>query len=128
MLHYNIGHQIKYTISRHYCSASAHPEVRLDFLSPSVIDGENWKHFVERRRLRVSFHPNRFLLFTSPREEVTKNAMMNGIHYQMLEAMGLEKKVLLIFSAWSSLWGWEGRWNVFREQEPSLRDLEEVMT
>ena len=39
-------------------------------------------------KLRISFHPNQFTLFTSKREEVTMNAVKNmEYHFKMLQAM-----------------------------------------
>lgn len=48
---------------------------------------------MKRHGLRVSFHPNQFTLFTSPKPSITENAVIDmTYHYQMLEAMKLEKE------------------------------------
>ncbi|MDP4171303.1 MAG: UV DNA damage repair endonuclease UvsE, partial [Bacillota bacterium] len=97
MLHYNLAHEIElYRFSGSIVPLATHPEVMWDFVSPFQ---EQWKEIgelVTRNRLRVSFHPNQFTLFTSSRLEVTKNAIKDmNYHYQMLEAMGLEDKGLI---------------------------------
>ncbi|MCQ6274580.1 UV DNA damage repair endonuclease UvsE [Bacillus sp. V3B] len=97
MLHYNIAHQIElYRFSSSLVPLATHPEIRWDFLSPFQ---DKWREIgglVKKHRLRVSFHPNQFTLFTSPREKVTKNAVIDmDYHFQMLEAMGLEKESLI---------------------------------
>jgi len=97
MLHYNIGHQIElYRFSSSIVPLATHPEVRWDFLTPFRDKWREIGELIKHHRLRVSFHPNQFTLFTSPREEVTKNAVVDmEYHYQMLEAMGLEKESLI---------------------------------
>lgn len=41
----------------------------------------------------MSFHPNQFTLFTSPKPSITENAVIDmTYHYEMLEAMKLEKE------------------------------------
>src|SRR3954471_16225504 len=97
MLHYNIGHQIElYRFSSSLVPLATHPEVRWDFLSPFRDQWREMGELIKKHRLRVSFHPNQFTLFTSPREEVTKNAVIDmEYHFQMLEAMGLEKESLI---------------------------------
>ncbi|MDP4171724.1 MAG: UV DNA damage repair endonuclease UvsE [Bacillota bacterium] len=97
MLHYNLAHEIElYRFSGSIVPLATHPEVMWDFVSPFQ---EQWKEIgelVTRNRLRVSFHPNQFTLFTSSRLEVTENAIKDmNYHYQMLEAMGLEDKGLI---------------------------------
>lgn len=97
MLHYNIGHQIElYRFSSSLVPLATHPEVRWDFVSPFRDQWREMGELVKKHRLRVSFHPNQFTLFTSPREEVTKNAVIDmEYHFQMLEAMGIENESLI---------------------------------
>lgn len=97
MLHYNIAHQIElYRFSSSLVPLATHPEVRWDFRTPFRDQWEEMGELIKKHRLRVSFHPNQFTLFTSPREEVTKNAVVDmEYHFQMLEAMGLEKESLI---------------------------------
>ncbi|GLB59102.1 UV DNA damage repair endonuclease UvsE [Cytobacillus sp. NCCP-133] len=94
MLHYNIAHEIQlYRLSSSIVPLATHPEVLWDFVSPFK---EKWLEIgelIRKHNLRVSFHPNQFTLFTSPREEVTMNAVKDmEYHYRMFEAMGAEKK------------------------------------
>lgn len=97
MLHYNIGHQIMlYRFSSSLVPLATHPEVRWDFVTPFKDDWKEIGRLVKQHRLRVSFHPNQFTLFTSPRPEVTENACIDmEYHFRMLEAMGVESESLI---------------------------------
>ncbi|MBT2689271.1 UV DNA damage repair endonuclease UvsE [Bacillus sp. ISL-47] len=97
MLHYNIAHEIQlYRLSSSIVPLATHPEVLWDFVTPFK---EKWLELgevIKKHKLRVSFHPNQFTLFTSPREEVTKNAVKDmEYHYRMFEAMGVEKESII---------------------------------
>ncbi|HWJ77290.1 MAG TPA: UV DNA damage repair endonuclease UvsE [Niallia sp.] len=96
-LHYNIGHEIMlYRMSSSIVPLATHPEVNWDFVTPFK---EKWKEIgdlVKKHHLRVSFHPNQYTLFTSPRKEVTKNAVIDMVfHYRMLDAMGVAENSLI---------------------------------
>jgi UV DNA damage endonuclease len=97
MIHYNIAHDIPlYRFSSSIAPLATHPEVKWDFVTPFR---EKWLEIgalVKKHELRTSFHPNQYTLFTSPREEVTANAIIDmEYHYGMLEAMGLENNALI---------------------------------
>ncbi|WP_337104404.1 UV DNA damage repair endonuclease UvsE [Paenibacillus sp. YIM B09110] len=48
--------------------------------------------FVKRNNIRVSFHPDHFCVFSTPREEVLANSIIDlDNHVRMLEAMGLDE-------------------------------------
>lgn len=90
MLYYNIGHEIElYRFSSSIVPLATHPEVRWDFYTPFREEWAELGELVKKNRLRVSFHPNQFTLFTSPQTKITKNAVTDmDYHYRMLEAMG----------------------------------------
>lgn len=97
MIHYNIAHDIPlYRFSSSIAPLATHPEVKWDFVTPFR---EKWLEIgalVKKHELRTSFHPNQYTLFTSPREEVTANAIIDmEYHYGMIEAMGLENNALI---------------------------------
>lgn len=89
ILHYNIAHEIElYRFSSSLVPLSTHPEVMWDFITPFKNEWEELGSLVQQYKLRVSFHPNQFTLFTSPREEVTINAVKDmQYHFKMLNAM-----------------------------------------
>ena len=89
ILYYNIAHEIElYRLSSSLVPLATHPEVMWDFITPFQNDWEELGKLIQQFNLRVSFHPNQFTLFTSPREEVTMNAVKDmKYHYKMLEAM-----------------------------------------
>ena len=97
MLYYNIAHQIDvYRMSSSIVPLATHPEVRWDFLSPFKALWEEIGSLVKRHGLRVSFHPNQFTLFTSVKDQITKNAVIDmEYHYQMLEAMGVDNQSVI---------------------------------
>ncbi|WP_066298568.1 UV DNA damage repair endonuclease UvsE [Bacillus sp. FJAT-29937] len=89
ILHYNIAHEIElYRFSSSLVPLATHPEVMWDFITPFKNEWEELGSLVQQYKLRVSFHPNQFTLFTSPREEVTINAVKDmQYHFKMLNAM-----------------------------------------
>jgi len=49
--------------------------------------------YVKEKGMRVSLHPDHFCVFSTPREEVLKNSILDmEYHVAMLEAMGLDEK------------------------------------
>ncbi|AXI08103.1 UV DNA damage repair endonuclease UvsE [Oceanobacillus zhaokaii] len=91
ILYYNIAHEIDiYRFSSTLVPLATHPEVMWDFLTPFKNEWEEIGNIVKHFNLRVSFHPNQFTLFTSPREEVTINAIISmDYHFKMLNAMNV---------------------------------------
>ncbi|WP_419959900.1 UV DNA damage repair endonuclease UvsE [Psychrobacillus sp. BM2] len=89
ILYYNIAHEIDlYRFSSSLVPLATHPEVMWDFITPFKNEWEEIGNIVQNFKLRVSFHPNQFTLFTSQREEVTINAVKDmEYHYKMLKAM-----------------------------------------
>ncbi|WP_338473114.1 UV DNA damage repair endonuclease UvsE [Niallia sp. XMNu-256] len=97
ILHYNIAHEIKlYRLSSSLVPLATHPEVSWDFITPFKEEWQELGELVKKFRLRTSFHPNQFTLFTSPRKDVTANAVKDmEYHYAMLEAMGIEDQSII---------------------------------
>ena len=89
ILYYNIAHEIElYRFSSSLVPLATHPEVMWDFLTPFKNEWEEIGDLIQHFKLRVSFHPNQFTLFTSQREEVTTNAVKDmEYHFRMLKAM-----------------------------------------
>lgn len=99
ILYYNIAHEIQlYRLSSSLVPLATHPEVMWDFITPFKDDWEEIGGLFQKFKLRVSFHPNQFTLFTSPREKVTRNAVIDmEYHYRMLEALNaLENGIINI--------------------------------
>ncbi|MFI8720554.1 UV DNA damage repair endonuclease UvsE [Bacillus altitudinis] len=93
-LYFAIAHDIPlYRFSSSIVPLATHPEVRWDFVTPFRKEFIEIGQLVKRHGLRVSFHPNQFTLFTSPKPSITENAVIDmTYHYEMLEAMELEKE------------------------------------
>jgi len=99
ILYYNIAHEIElYRLSSSLVPLATHPEVMWDFITPFKNEWEELGQLVQKFKLRVSFHPNQFTLFTSPKEEITMNSVKDmDYHYRMLQAMNaLEKGIINI--------------------------------
>ncbi|MCM3668807.1 UV DNA damage repair endonuclease UvsE [Mesobacillus maritimus] len=94
MVHYNIAHEIPlYRFSSSIAPLATHPEVKWDFVTPFRDQWREIGRLVKAKGIRTSFHPNQYTLFTSPRPEVSDNAVIDmEYHYRMLEAMGLENE------------------------------------
>ena len=97
MIHYNIAHDIPlYRFSSSIAPLATHPEVKWDYVTPFRDKWLEIGALVKTHGIRTSFHPNQYTLFTSPREEVTANAIIDmEYHYGMLKAMGLENDALI---------------------------------
>lgn len=97
MMYYNLGHEIElYRLSSSIVPLATHPDILWDFVTPFRQEWLEIGDLVKKKRLRVSFHPNQFTLFTSPQKNVTRNAVVDmEYHYKMLEAMGIEASSLI---------------------------------
>lgn len=97
ILHYNIAHEIElYRFSSSLVPLATHPEVMWDFITPFKKEWEELGQLIKQFNLRPSFHPNQFTLFTSPKKEVTENAVKDmTYHYKMLEAMDALKRGII---------------------------------
>ncbi|MBU8878245.1 UV DNA damage repair endonuclease UvsE [Bacillus sp. FJAT-29790] len=97
ILYYNIAHEIElYRFSSAIVPLATHPEVMWDFITPFKKEWGELGHIVNQFRLRVSFHPSQYTLFTSPRDEVTINAVKDmEYHYKMLDTMNALKTGLI---------------------------------
>lgn len=96
-LHYNIAHEIDlYRMSSSIVPLATHPEATWDYITPFQQLFQEIGDLVKMHGLRVSFHPNQFTLFTSPKPHVTENAI-GDLHYHvaMLEAMGLDTRSIV---------------------------------
>jgi UV DNA damage endonuclease len=89
ILFYNIANEINlYRFSSSLVPLATHPEVMWDFITPFKSEWEELGQIIKQFKMRVSFHPNQFTLFTSTREDVTTNALKDmDYHFAMLEAM-----------------------------------------
>ncbi|OCA82360.1 UV damage endonuclease UvsE [Bacillus sp. FJAT-27225] len=93
MLYYNIAHGIElYRLSSSIVPLATHPEASWDFATPFKDEWLEIGSVVKKHGLRVSFHPNQYTLFTSPKTEITVNAVRDmEYHYRMFTCMGLER-------------------------------------
>ncbi|MGE8080355.1 UV DNA damage repair endonuclease UvsE [Peribacillus loiseleuriae] len=97
VLYYNTAHQIElYRMSSSIVPLATHPDVNWDFVTPFKDEWKELGDWVKTNKLRISFHPNQFTLFTSPKPQITQNAVRNmEFHFKMLEAMGVQKQAII---------------------------------
>ncbi|MGD6816495.1 UV DNA damage repair endonuclease UvsE [Metabacillus sp. 113a] len=97
IIHYNIAHEIHlYRFSSSLVPLATHPDASWDFIKPFRDEFQKIGDLVKENRMRTSFHPNQFTLFTSDRAAITENSVRDmEYHYDMLKAMGLEQEGLI---------------------------------
>ena len=97
MLHYNIAHEIwVYRLSSSIVPLATHPEVLWDYRTPFKELLLEIGTLIKKYKLRVSFHPNQFTLFTSDKKHITENAVSDmSYHYDVLDAMGLADEAII---------------------------------
>ncbi|MBH0156370.1 UV DNA damage repair endonuclease UvsE [Fictibacillus sp. 5RED26] len=94
VLHYCIAHELPlHRMSSSIVPLATHPEAAWDFLKETKKECKEIEKLVKKYNIRTSMHPNQFTLFTSPREEVTLNAVKDmQYHYDLLKGMGIEDR------------------------------------
>jgi UV DNA damage endonuclease len=94
VLHYCIAHELPlYRMSSSIVPLATHPEAAWDYLKNTKQECKEIEKLVKKHNLRTSMHPNQFTLFTSPRPEVTVNAVKDmQYHYDLLKGMGIEDR------------------------------------
>jgi UV DNA damage endonuclease len=97
MIHYNIAQEIfLYRFSSSIVPLATHPEVLWDYRTPFKDLLAEIGQLVKKHKLRTSFHPNQFTLFTSEKPHITDNAVSDmTYHYDVLEAMGLADEAII---------------------------------
>jgi UV DNA damage endonuclease len=94
VLHYCVAHELPlYRMSSSIVPLATHPEAAWDYLKKTKQECKEIEKLVKKYNLRTSMHPNQFTLFTSPRPEVTVNAVKDlRYHYDLLKGMGIEDR------------------------------------
>lgn len=94
VLHYCIAHELPlYRMSSSIVPLATHPEAAWDYLKKTKQECKEIEKLVKKNNLRTSMHPNQFTLFTSPRPEVTVNAVKDmQYHFNLLKGMGIEDR------------------------------------
>ena len=90
-VYYCIAHEIPvFRFSSSIVPLATHPEAKWDYISLFRDDFKKIGDLVKQYKMRTSFHPNQFTLFTSDKKHITENAVGDMVyHHEMLEAMGL---------------------------------------
>jgi UV DNA damage endonuclease len=94
VLHYCIAHELPlYRMSSSIVPLATHPEAAWDYLKKIKQECKEIEKLVKKYNLRTSMHPNPFTFFTSPRPEVTVNAVKDmHYHFDLLKGMGIEDR------------------------------------
>lgn len=93
-LYFNAANGIElYRFSSSMVPLATHPEAKWDFVTPFKNEFKEIGEIVKKFSIRVSFHPNQFTLFTSTKDQITRNSIIDmEYHYNILAAMGLENQ------------------------------------
>jgi UV DNA damage endonuclease len=94
VLHYCVAHELPlYRMSSSIVPLATHPEAAWDYLNKTKEECKEIEKLVKTYNIRTSMHPNQYTLFTSPRREVTTNAVKDmQYHYDLLKGMGIEDR------------------------------------
>jgi UV DNA damage endonuclease len=94
VLHYCVAHELPlYRMSSSIVPLATHPEAAWDYLKKTKQECKDIEKLVKKYNVRTSMHPNQYTLFTSPRPEVTVNAVKDmQYHYELLKGMGIEDR------------------------------------
>jgi UV DNA damage endonuclease len=97
ILYYNAANEIElYRFSSSLVPLATHPEVMWDFITPFKAEWKELGQLIKQLKIRPSFHPNQFTLFTNPKNEVTANSVRDmEYHFSMLQAMGIIKQAII---------------------------------
>jgi len=131
ILHYNIAHEMElYRFSSSLVPLATHPEVMWDFITPFKEEWEELGQLIHQFKMRPSFHPNQFTLFTSPKPEITQNAVKDmEFHYSMLQAMNALERGLINIHIGGAYGDKTGTLERFHQNLKSLpEEIKKVMT
>ena len=99
VLKYNVAHHIEvYRITSKLIPLATHPEVknweyRKTFSKELKAIGE----YIKEHKLRISSHPDQFILLNSPREEVLQTSLLGlQYHYNVFDAMGIADQAVIL--------------------------------
>jgi UV DNA damage endonuclease len=98
IIDYNIKNNIHFfRISSSLIPLATKEDVEFEYIKNYQKNYDQIKEKIKKHSMRVDFHPNQFCVLNSTKEEVIKNSILIlKYHYSLLEALGIEEKVLVL--------------------------------
>lgn len=91
MLVYNLDHDLLFfRVSSDLIPFASHPVCDVDWRTYFATDFERIGELIHKHEMRISMHPDQFILINSPKEEVfQRSAAELTYHTQLMESLGL---------------------------------------
>ena len=98
ILIYNIKNNIHfYRLSSGIIPLATHNKVELDYIDNYKKYYKKIGNLIKKNNMRIDFHPNQYCVLNSVNKDVVKNSIeILKYHYNLLEAFGIEDKVLIL--------------------------------
>lgn len=98
VLHYNVKHHIEvYRITSKLIPLATHPEVQWDYKEYLYEDLQQIGQYIKEHHLRISTHPDQFVILNSPKVDVVESSIRELTHhYELFQLMGIEKQAVMV--------------------------------
>lgn len=98
ILKYNEKNHIHfYRITSNLIPLATYPKIKLDYIQPYLTHYEEIGEQIHRSNIRVDMHPGEFCVLNSVKKEVVENSVqILEYHYQLLKAMNIKKKIIIL--------------------------------
>lgn len=98
IIDYNIKNNIHFfRLSSKLIPLATTPDIKFDYITPFKKYYDRIGSKIKNNNMRVDFHPDQFCVLNSTRKEVLENTFrILEYHYNILEALGIENKILVL--------------------------------
>lgn len=98
LIDYNIKNNIHFfRLSSKLIPLATTPDITFDYITPFKDYYERIRSKIKINHMRIDFHPDQFCVLNSTRKEVLENTFrILEYHYKILEALDIEKKILVL--------------------------------
>ncbi len=128
IIDYNIKNNIHfYRISSKIIPLATKDDVEFDYILKYKLYYDRIGEKIKKSKMRIDFHPDQFCVLNSTKKEVVENSIkILEYHYKILNALGIDKKILVIHVG-SNVFGKEKSIkrfiNNFRKLPKYIRDI-----
>lgn len=98
ILHYNEKNNIHfYRLTSNLIPLATHKEVNFDYLDKYKNYYQKISNIINNNNMRVDMHPSQFCILNSTKQEVVNNSIeILKYHYNLLDIMDIENKIIII--------------------------------